>query len=1275
MSFIQKHKKFLIIIKILALILSFQIAGCSGGGNGSSNSDDPAITQEDQTTNNNPETENLAISRSFLPVNWDTSSLFGVQGYYALKIWEMWDQHLNSVISDVRDFDGDGDLDYIASYNGHEGKHGLWVAFNHGNGFEIPVNFNTVEMFNNYGYIEQRNSGNNNLLSDLRDFDGDGDLDYICAQKDGVDGLWVAINNGDPQNGIPSTAFEEPVNWNTAALLGSTNCSTIKHYGGLNLVSDLRDFDGDGDLDYIAEVNYHTSEDGLWILINNGTSFEEPINLKTSELLGTDGSYPYHRVINHNIDKNITSDLMDFDGDGDLDYITYKNENQPVGSKLGMWVILNRMKDDNLTAADLRNNQLWYSSITDFRTHEIFGGEEYSYIKYYQNSPFAGRYYLSNDLRDFDGDGDLDYITYWNNNTDSGNELGLWVAINNGDPKNNIPSTAFNEPVKWDVRQHLGSITGEIYAHIQFLTDYNHYLFKGNAGTLYTDLKDFDGDGDLDFLSYHNHKTGKYGLWVVENNGDPKNNIPCTAFKVPVNWKSNELMQHPAVGMDPIDANVQYFYTPTKSILNSFIDIDDDGDLDLYAHYDYGCAQYGFWIAKNNGTALEIPDTFEDLLNFNNTNYNYTQTVLVDKDNAIWSWGNNNHGQLGNGTRDKKNSPIRVGQDSDWKTVSTGYNHTVAIKKDGTLWAWGSNAHGQLGDNTAKDRKTPVQIGNDTHWTQVSAGYMFSVALKKDGTLWTWGNGHYYQTGTNITLNRHSPTQLGSANDWKMVTAGYFHAMAVKENGTLYGWGKNKHGALGNGTETDLTVPTQIGIASDWDYISAGYFHSTAIKKDGTMWAWGRNKYGQLGNGNIHDQKSPVKVLTNNNFKRMVPNGASWLTEYGLEQTENIWLAVYASGEKTEAIKKDGTIWYFGKNNHKIFGADLNSYENKPVQIGSDQDFVKIIPGLNYSIAVKQNNIHQVYGVNYEDQSTMDLTQLGYGKVFWIDNATYNLITAQLQTVNKIELQTDTAPTVLANGEHQARIKVMLYDIDGNRIDPIDGALNFIKYYDRGYEYDIDVSTTFRGYNDLPNTTRLSRYRSTSLNNIEKNKYVYFAPHKDRFRDYQIRAELPFTTTDPFGYEITVKSDYVTISSIEAIQTDEIVSLITSGSSNSSHTTTTPGTTTTSGSTTTSTNTTSFTSSSAGLKRNEVLLQVAYPSQFNSQKMKLLSWDKIKVYNITDNTAVSLAFENVAIINDGKIMQFHLKALTRGKFYSVEVKGIRDNYGTAHNLKYSFNFE
>lgn len=93
--------------------------------------------------------------------------------------------------------------------------------------------------------------------------------------------------------------------------------------------------------------------------------------------------------------------------------------------------------------------------------------------------------------------------------------------------------------------------------------------------------------------------------------------------------------------------------------------------------------------------------------------------------------------------------------------LAAGDAHTVAIKKDGTLWAWGWNSCGQLGKGTNIDSNTPVQVGSDNDWQSVSAGQCYTIAIKKGGTLWAWGLNQDGQLGTGTNTNSRTPVRVG----------------------------------------------------------------------------------------------------------------------------------------------------------------------------------------------------------------------------------------------------------------------------------------------------------------------------------------------------------------------------------------------------------------------------------------------------------------------------------------------------------------------------------
>jgi len=60
--------------------------------------------------------------------------------------------------------------------------------------------------------------------------------------------------------------------------------------------------------------------------------------------------------------------------------------------------------------------------------------------------------------------------------------------------------------------------------------------------------------------------------------------------------------------------------------------------------------------------------------------------------------GNNDYGQLGNGTANRSLVPAQAQVLSNVVAIAAGSEYDLALKGDGTIWAWGNNDHGQLGN-------------------------------------------------------------------------------------------------------------------------------------------------------------------------------------------------------------------------------------------------------------------------------------------------------------------------------------------------------------------------------------------------------------------------------------------------------------------------------------------------------------------------------------------------------------------------------------------------
>ncbi|MGN0514891.1 MAG: DUF4214 domain-containing protein [Lachnospiraceae bacterium] len=308
-------------------------------------------------------------------------------------------------------------------------------------------------------------------------------------------------------------------------------------------------------------------------------------------------------------------------------------------------------------------------------------------------------------------------------------------------------------------------------------------------------------------------------------------------------------------------------------------------------------------------------------------------SAVVTESGALYTWGYNGNGQLGDGTQTDSLVGLKVLENVAY--ADFGNYHSGAVTTNGDLYMWGRNYEGQLGNGATSNSLVPVKVMENV--AAVSAGKYHSGAIATNGDLYMWGENYHGKLGNGTTTESYLPVKV--MENAAKLSLGNDHSAAITTNGDLYLWGYNYYGQLGNGTTNNSTVPVKI--MENVAEVCLGYYHSAAITKNGDLYLWGNNEYGQLGDGTETNSKVPVKVM---------------------ENVAAVSLGSYHSAAVT--TNGDLYLWGLGVLGELGNGTEVNS--NVPVKIMENVAGISL--GSDHSAAIKTNGDLYLWGYNYRGQ-------------------------------------------------------------------------------------------------------------------------------------------------------------------------------------------------------------------------------------------------------------------------------------------------------------------
>ncbi len=260
-------------------------------------------------------------------------------------------------------------------------------------------------------------------------------------------------------------------------------------------------------------------------------------------------------------------------------------------------------------------------------------------------------------------------------------------------------------------------------------------------------------------------------------------------------------------------------------------------------------------------------------------------TCALLANGTVQCWGQNDQGQLGNGTLDAPTSvaprnptPVTVSGITDAIAVSAGGWHTCALLRNGTVRCWGDNERGAIGDGSPtpanpfvrRPTPTPVEVVGISTAVALEAGIFHTCVLLQDGRVECWGDNQFFQLGNDPPANNASstPVTVNGVTSPAALAPGAEHSCVLLQDGRVECWGDNNFGQLGNGSERGIFNPPTAPVTGITGAVAAtsGAEHTCALFRGGRVQCWGRGFFGRLGDGQDRNRPdgnafTPVTVV------------------------------------------------------------------------------------------------------------------------------------------------------------------------------------------------------------------------------------------------------------------------------------------------------------------------------------------------------------------------------------------------------------------------------
>lgn len=279
-------------------------------------------------------------------------------------------------------------------------------------------------------------------------------------------------------------------------------------------------------------------------------------------------------------------------------------------------------------------------------------------------------------------------------------------------------------------------------------------------------------------------------------------------------------------------------------------------------------------------------------------------TCALGGDGGIYCWGNNDYGDLGDGTSSPHARPVQVGTATDWIDVSARLYEACGLRADQSIWCWGWGENGQLGDGKLTTTSTPVEVVSDkpgVGWKSLSVGNQHACALHTDGSAACWGMDRTTSPWENVA----KPVAVDANKDWTTISVGRVRC-GLRDGGHLFCWGQGRYGDLGLGDVTVQATPAQVG-TDTWRDVRVGHYNACAIRTDGALFCWGDHPLNDEDYGN-----TPTRI-----------------------GTANDWQSISIASDSFVGLRTGGKAYSWGNNESGQLGQPLSTGNAEPSLLGN----------------------------------------------------------------------------------------------------------------------------------------------------------------------------------------------------------------------------------------------------------------------------------------------------------------------------------------------------